>query len=276
MKKITIIAALLISLIAHAAQAQENLGLFQVENTDYLKLENYTPGITLECYSKPSGGKHMEKILINAIGEGLIKFDTAHSPAFVLNRKCPSNVLGNNRVQTLDAKEFVAKNISLTVVAHEVQINWDAQITLGNVIDFKIIKSDMLCNSTVVKVFNGSTGIDFNKYIFSEAYNPSFTYKLQIVKDGSKLRYAVNLEGKSADEQIKVYPTNCNDKLFVDFDNEGSSYDYAITDMKGNKVQKGKFIERYNVVDIHNLVPDNYIIFIEKTDGKYTVKFTKN
>ncbi|HMT34457.1 MAG TPA: T9SS type A sorting domain-containing protein, partial [Chitinophagaceae bacterium] len=92
----------------------------------------------------------------------------------------------------------------------------------------------------------------------------------------SKLRYAVNLEGKSADEQIKVYPTNCNDKLFVDFDNEGSSYDYAITDMKGNKVQKGKFIERYNVVDIHNLVPDNYIIFIEKTDGKYTVKFTKN
>lgn len=85
MKKITIIAALLISLIAHAAQAQENLGLFQVENTDYLKLENYTPVISLECYSKPSGGKDMEKILINAIGEGLVKFDTAHFPAFVLN-----------------------------------------------------------------------------------------------------------------------------------------------------------------------------------------------
>ncbi|MBK8144251.1 MAG: T9SS type A sorting domain-containing protein [Bacteroidetes bacterium] len=276
MKKSIIIIAVLLSCISTKIVAQENVVFFQVEKENYLQFENFVPNTLFECYSTVSGGKLMRNILINSAGEALHKFDFEHTPSFVLNRKSPVNTMGTNRVQQLDYKEFVAKNISMKVIGQQVQINWEAQVASGNIIEFQVVKEYKDGITKIAKTYGGHIGSDFSKYDFSEPHNQNVSYRLQIMKEGKKLRYSTSkLMPSLPPNNIKVYPTICSDKLFVDFEILNIACDYTLTDIMGKFVQKGQFFDKSNTLDIHNLASGNYIIIMGYGKERYSVKIAK-
>ncbi len=277
MKKSIVILATILFCSTLKIFSQENVIFFQVEKESFLRFENFSPGTLLECYSTPHGGKYLSEIAVNASGEATQKYDVENTPAFVLNRKSASNIQGTNKVQHLDTKEFVCKNINMKVIAQVVQISWDAQVPMGGSIEFQIVKKNEVGDTKIEKIIAGITGDNFSHYTFSEPYTPNSSYTIQIVKEGKRIRYKTNpLVSPLSVDNIKVYPTICNDKLFVDIDNMNSNWDYTVIDLMGKKIQKGIFSDEYNVIDIHNIVAGNYIIIMGHEMEKYSAKFTKN
>ena len=275
MKKIIPIAVLL--LLTYSIKAQENAILFQIENESILLLEAYQPAGIIECYSTIGGGKQINKIKLNEEGKGWQIFDASHTPAFILNRKSPENINGNNRVVHLAEKEFITKNITFDIIAQHVSLSWDALIPAGNHIEFQISKKEPGEDYKIMKIISGNNDEGFNHYHFSESYAPNTTYIMQIIKDGNKLRYATGpLAHAAASEWVRVYPTVCNENMFIDMLSMSNKPEYIVTDMSGKQIMKASLNDLYNKIDVSRLSPGIYLVSITNGHEQKNFKITKN
>lgn len=275
MKNKILIAALLFAAIT--GNAQESAIEFQVQQQNYLLLEGYQPNALIECYRTRGGGKQIDKIKLDPDGTGRKIYETTQGPAFVLNRKTSENISGTNKVIQLEQKEFTVKNISMDIIAREVNLSWEAQIPAGNNIEFKILRKDKEGDFKVIKTFTGSNGTGFNKYYFSETYQSNTSYVLQVMKDGKKLRYTTGpLGNASTAEWVKVYPTLCSDNLFIDLQSISSNPEYTVNDLSGKLILKAALNEQYNKIDMSKLSPGNYLISVTNNNAHMNFKIIKN
>lgn len=67
----------------------------------------------------------------------------------------------------------------------------------------------------------------------------------------------------------KVYPTQCNNTLFIEYD--GAPVAYSITNITGNKVIAGEIVSGKNSVDVSNLAEGMYILKIAENNSVYRV-----
>jgi hypothetical protein len=275
--KNTFIIACICLLSSTTLVAQENVVLFQVDNNNYVQLEKYKPFTKLEYYSTSQGGKHLGKIKTDQHGFVKEQFDVDNTPAFVLNRQTNENIEGTNKVYFLDHKEFVAKDINFDVIAGTTNISWKAQINEDNNISFQLFKNDQNGNSTLIKTIQGIKNNEFNTYEYTEPYKENASYSIHIVKDNSILRYASSKLNEYNDYQINVYPTICNDQLYIDLPelNEENPCFYEVKTLSGQTVMKGIFKSLHNSLNILQLNTGNYILILNQNINTKVVKFSK-
>jgi hypothetical protein len=257
--------------------AQNHTVFFQVEKENYVQLEAYKPYTQLEYYSTNQGGQHLGKIKTDQNGFAKQQFDIDHTPAFVLNRLTNDNIDGTNKVYFLDRKEFVAKDITYDVIAGSTKISWKAQINDENNISFQLFKLDPSGNSKLIKTIQGIKNNEFNTYEYLEPYDESASYSIHIVKDNSILRYASSKLNEYNDYQINVYPTICNNKLFIDIPeiSDSNPCSYQLNSMSGQLLMKGVFNGLHNTLSVEHLNAGNYMLVVKQDIQIKTIKFSK-
>ena len=274
MKKIII--TLTLAYMATSAAAQKSVAFFQIENENHILIEQAVPNTNYECYTTTQGGKRIDNIKISTQGNALYTADIEHTPAFIIDRKTLSNTNGTDQVVLLNKKEFVAKEIETSVLANQLYISWNACVYDGNNISFQILKQEQNGAMKIVKTIDAQVSNTFSHYTFSEPYNSTTHYTLQILKDKTKLRYTTaKIGAPSSTNQVSVYPTICHEQLYVEVENMNALCSYALYDMTGKMIMKGEFNNIYNVLNLQSLANGNYILNLFQNLQKQSFKITK-
>jgi len=81
------------------------------------------------------------------------------------------------------------------------------------------------------------------------------------------------IEAIQAKDQIKVYPTVCNDRLYIDNGLEAANY--KIISLSGSQLQNGKISYGQNQLDVSGLAPGMYLLTVNGFSFESTYKFMK-
>jgi hypothetical protein len=275
--KLISITVFVFNIITFKLCAQNDVAFFQIEDNNYLQFENYEPTTKLECYSTKHGGKLIKTTTLIKNELTTEVFNVNNTPDFVLNRLTASNPKGTDKTQFMDSKEFIAQKINLEIVGGAVNITWDAITSIGANIEYQIMKNTNNQPYSLVKSFHGIEGEASINYRFNDAYTSSANYILVIQKGGKKIRYKSNpIKDNTPVFDVNVYPTVCNNNLFVDVKTLENTVNYIIADINGKILMEGLLSNLYNQLDIQRLSKGNYIVKITQDYNTKSFKIIKN
>ena len=270
-------------LFASVASAQREVAQFQINQQHFVVATNFSANKPLEFFSSVRGGKHLITSLTSSNGSLCQNFAEDETPAFVLNHKTPNHPTGDNKVYKLPPNEFVAGNIQFDLSAGNALVSWDAQINEGNSISFQILKS--IDHGPFQQIHNviGTDDNNMNTFSFTDTYQGDTRYLLQIMKNGTILRYAKSsqsqnmmLKSSSPKESFKVYPTLFQADITIDIPSMNLPVTASVCDIHGSLIKQITLFETSNTLSLNNCAKGNYILQLHGKELDQTIKLSKN
>lgn len=248
---------------------------FQIEDKCILEVDGANPNSMVYFYSEPQGGTLLKRIKVNEKGSIALTFDAEHAPSFVLNssKSFKGSSKGNGKVQYLDQKDFIVKNISLQKNNNTLFLNFESIVNPEKGVTYELIRENDLGEKALVHHFKTNTDKEWESIDFECTLEPRTQYKF-VIKSQQQERYTKEIFNTEGQIDYVVYPQVSSDFINIEFKEVVELSTYTIVDNKGVICLSGNVSELLTKIEISKLVEGNYFLRLDKypKDGVFFVK----
>lgn len=250
----------------NAQQQSLYVTYFQIDQNVHVEATNLHPNSRVDYYTTSEGGFLQSSMTASKEGTAQYQVDSAKLPAFVLNERY---------VKHLGEREFLLGNLHAQYVGNHVLIQWNGAASNIDKLQYVVLRSqDGKLFEPVYKVpVLSSAPRDFS---FLDAYHPSQSYRLAVVKDKTVERYRspiLRVEGEA--DFFSLYPTLTNDRVHIDLKEAVTPIRYQVFSLQGSVILKGSLEEINNIVDVSSLTSGTYFFELNWCDNRRIVKVVK-
>ena len=246
---------------------------FKVNDDYVVAIQNVKANSLLQFYNQQRYTQLTESAVADAQGQLSLKLSSP--PQFVMNVKSSEkNTDGGNKVQYFDKMEFNLQNIMVDQTNNRLTIRWKAATNQEENITYRLIRSNKGAHFETVKEFIPSPTDNWENFEYSTVLNHHSIYKLEVVKNGSTVRYQSDkIFYNKYLTDYSIYPSPASSDIHIDFVSPNIDWAlYQLINTNGQVVAKGSFENRYNTLSIKDLSYGNYVLILTEESGK---KFTQ-
>lgn len=268
MKKIAIYLCIACSFCAFAQQSEKptsyedssskvdfSVYVYQIDQDVLVDIKNATPNGDMAFYSKSNGGEILNKYLTDDKGSLNVSFRAIEQAAFVLSD--PNN--GTGEVEHFKKKQFHLNDVYFNHQSSKGKLSFNSKTVLDKDLIYQVIAKDHMGNESVVEAIAPYEIGTWEYHQMSFDIESSYQYKFVAISSGIE-RYAEVLNDGAYN--IKLYPSITDELLHINFGTAVNNAAYQIYNINGQLVEKGKFNESYNTIQVASLPKGNYIISI--------------
>ena len=251
-----------------------NAVTFQVENSCYVRLQDFEKNTAVRFYSSVSGGKRIASKITNEFGNLATRFEDTNMPAFLLSKKQISEDSTQIFSLHFDEKEFIVKDLLFHQNASSIQLNFSSISSEKDFVTCKVHFVDALGNRNLLGSYDLSD--DWANYALELPIEKQHQQIQMSIYTNKDLRYRTVLEDENQKKNFEIYPTLSTSSVHLDVYSTPKNTSYYITSIKGETVLKGSINNWYNTLDVSNLPNGNYIVSVDfngvRSRGKKFIK----
>jgi hypothetical protein len=250
--------------------AQPNCPLFKVEGQQFILLSGYQQGDTIDAYATRQGGRVLNKIPIHSDDPQTELLEGDIQPKFLLCRKKPNHHEVKNSIKFLMGNEFELKDIQW--IDHnslgKSKLKFRCEVLVEG-IDIIILK-----NGSVIQKIPTSLNTSLNEFEYeTDSRQASDIYIIRVERNNA-FRYQQELHLNTS-EKVLVYPTLVSSGFKIVIPDLTPNISYKITDLFGRQLKTAILISSTSWVNIADILPGNYWLFIQMREGIRTFSLQK-